>query len=117
MSVAEAGSGRGGDPGGRRLWVYGFASTLAVVVWVAAAILPETMPGLVRQVLVVGLRPARSSVRLFLSATSHFATAVRKQPAARRPIFAPRNSWVYIRLKTRTHRAGCCRRSEKATNR
>lgn len=44
--------------------MYGFASTLAVVVGVAAAILPETMPGWVRQTLVMG-----AAASTFLGAT------------------------------------------------
>ncbi len=54
MPVAEAGSGGVSGGSGRRLWVYGIASTLAVIVGIAAAILPESVPTWVRQIMVAG---------------------------------------------------------------
>lgn len=62
--MAEVVPGGGGDPGGRRLWIYGFASTLAVVVGVASTILPDTLPGWLRQSLVVA-----AAASTFLGAT------------------------------------------------
>ncbi|GGM34377.1 hypothetical protein GCM10010102_32410 [Promicromonospora citrea] len=62
--MAEAGPGRGGDPGGRRLWIYGFASTLAIVVGVGATVLPDTLPSWLSQPLVVG-----AAASTFLGAT------------------------------------------------
>lgn len=54
MNVTEAGSGGLKGRSGRRLWVYGIASTLAVIVGIAAAILPESVPTWVRQIMVAG---------------------------------------------------------------
>lgn len=52
--MTAAGSGGPTGESGRRLWVYGFASTLAVIVGIAAAILPESVPTWVRQTMVAG---------------------------------------------------------------
>ncbi|WP_285106766.1 tetratricopeptide repeat protein [Promicromonospora sp. MEB111] len=52
--MAEVGPGDVSSGGGRRLWVYGFASTLAVLVGIAAAVLPESVPPWVRQTMVAG---------------------------------------------------------------
>lgn len=52
--MTEAGSGGSTGRSGRRLWVYGFASTLAVIVGIAAALLPESVPTWVRQTMVAG---------------------------------------------------------------
>ncbi|MCP2284072.1 Tetratricopeptide repeat-containing protein [Promicromonospora umidemergens] len=54
MRVTEAGFGGYRGKGARRLWVYGIASTLAVIVGIAAAILPESVPTWVRQTMVAG---------------------------------------------------------------
>ncbi|WP_125777297.1 tetratricopeptide repeat protein [Antribacter gilvus] len=51
--MTERRTGRGSRGGDRRLWAYGIASALTVVVLVAAAILPDSVPSGVKEALLV----------------------------------------------------------------